>query len=202
MAIGGFYRAEIHYEAPSGFFFGMTVHNYRQEGAIVQATPALDLAQAILSEAIPDVMNPIGASFSTRLIRVVGLTNPTESADLSFPPVVGTQAGETYDLALGLRMIWRTGLRGRSFQGRSTFPPTTETNIIGGGVLNSGFRGNAQILLSSLILLPAAANHGGWQMGVYSTFSNGVERPTPLFTPVTVGELQTNSGILRQRRTQ
>lgn len=200
MAIGDIYRADILFEAPSGIFFGEVVLNYRQETATVASSPSDDLALAILQEALEDVMNPLPGAFVCNEIHVRGVTNPTEGIDSNFPDVAGTQAGETYDVGLGLRMIWRTGLIGRSFQGRSTFPPTTETNIVSTGVLNTGFRGNAQVLLSSLINLPETASHAEWQLGVLSRVSGGVERPTPLFTPVTVGELQPRQGWLRQRR--
>ena len=200
MAIGDFYRAVLEYRRSDGSFLGETVHVYRQETAHVEPTPSLDLANAILDEALTDVMNPLPTVVSVAIIRVRGITEPSEGADLSFVAVAGTQTGEVYDWAMGLRMVWRTGLIGRSFQGRTTFPPTTEANVVSGGTLNTGFQGNAQILLSSLINLPSSASHGEWQMVIMSTRTGGAERPSPIFTTVTAGELQTRQGILRQRR--
>lgn len=200
MAIGDIYRAEIHYKFTSGLFFGETVHYYRQETDPVFGTAAEDLAVALAAEAVPSIMNPCSASFMSNNLLVRGVTDPTTGFEASYVAQPGGQTGEAYDLAMGLRMIWRTGLLGRSFQGRNTFPPTSEAQVTSGGTLLEAFRVNAQALFDDIIDVPADAIHGGWRLVVQSRFSDGIERPAPIYTPVVSGTLNARHGILRQRR--
>lgn len=200
MGIGDIYRLEVEYKILDTTFLGMTVHHYRQEGAIVEASSPLDLATAFLDDGIDNILANVGSGFTCSLLRVRGVTVPTEGTDLSFTAHTSPNSGEVYDLAAALHMEWRTGLVGRSYRGRSFFPPALEASVTSGGGLSAGYRGGAQVLFSNIINLPASAGHGEWQMGILSRFSDKVERVTPLFTPVTTGELQTYHGLLRQRR--
>lgn len=200
MAVGDIVRAEVHYRFLSGVFFGETVHYYQQMSDTVFSNPAEDLAVAIAAEALPSVMNPVSASYMTNSLTTRGVTVPTIGFEASYAAIPGTQAGESYDLGLGLRMAWHTGLLGRSFRGRSTFPPTAEAQVSSGGTLIEAFRVNAQALLDDLIDLPADAIHGGWRMVIQSRFTGGAERPSPIYTPVISGTLNTRLGWLSQRR--
>lgn len=201
MAVGDVVRLEVLFERTDATFYGMVVLNYRQETPIIQSDPALDLVNAFITEAQDSIVNPMHLGIRVRGYRARGVTDPTIGRDQVLAvPVPGEQGGEAYDWAMGLKMIWRTGLIGRSFQGRSTFPTTSETVVTSGGLLDVTFRGGAQVAYSACINLPAAATHAEWQLGVLSRFSDGVERPSPLFTAITTGELSPRLGILRQRR--
>lgn len=202
MATGDIYRVNLRWDTAGGTFFGESVLHYTQEGGIVQPTPSQDLGMAVAGIIAPALIAVASPVFEISSCQVRGVTSPTEGADTSWVPIPGGLApGETNDSALCPLLHWKTGLIGRSFRGRTFLCPATEAVTSSGGALSPTYRTNVGAAGTACINIPAGVDHGEWQLVIASFFSGGIERVTPLATPVISVEIPGLYGILKQRRT-
>lgn len=109
-------------------------------------------------------------------------------------PIVGTEVSEEIPASVALVVSHRTDYTGRSRRGRTYLPGLTEGNVGGNGV-DAGAVTAAATYMESVDTLLASED---LDMVVYSLWSQGVERVTPLPTLITSRII--NSRVDTQRR--
>lgn len=138
-------------------------------------------------------------SCSLRLIRITLLTTSTSpgieySSGLPIAGTFNTSASSPNNVTLAVK--WITGLRGRSYRGRTYIPGLAQAftvgNQISAGMLTA-YNTAYQALLSGLL--------AGWTFGVNSQYASKLPRGTAVFTPITGFTIETNVDSMRRRLT-
>lgn len=94
----------------------------------------------------------------------------------------------------------RTTLKGRSFRGRVYWGGMAESSQ-SGGLFTSAWVANRTAVRSTIFgryITNAATT--GYQIGVISTVSNGIPRPSPVFTPLFDIQVQPRVRTIRRRQ--
>lgn len=122
----------------------------------------------------------------------------TTASSPSFPdsrtPAVGDVATDSVPNNVALVVTWLTGLRGRSFRGRTYIPGIAEATFTGSDVGSSNAAAYAGVYDDLLADLAIA----GFDLVVASLFSGGAPRAAAVITPII--ELAVNRIADSQRR--
>ena len=194
MALSDIYRATLVWQDTLGQFIGENVWHYQQGTGQVAATAPEDLLIALSEDSLQLLEPVIGTGIVSGVCTVVGITNPTESFESALPTqVVGAAAGQVMPLQLAMIVHWRTGLRGRSYRGRTFLVPGGETQSVGAGGIDSTTITAVEDWATAHMVILSDAAHGRWDLVVHS-------ETVPADTPVTSFSVNSTYATLRKRR--
>lgn len=91
----------------------------------------------------------------------------------------GTTAAVPNNVAVVIK--WVTGLRGRSYRGRTYHLGIPQASVTGSSLV-TGYRNSLGTAWSNFVIIPTTPQ---WNLVVCSRYSNGLIRPTGVSTPVT-----------------
>jgi len=172
------------------------VHYY-----IVDETPNVDTARALALSYIDwfDTTAKESVSNTASLVLVKATIMETETSpgvEVSTGlPIVGTRAANPLPNNVTLAVKWTTGLRGRSYRGRTYIIGLTEGDVDGNTVPAASITAYMAIYGE---LLALDTDVGPGVMGIASRVSNGTPRTVGVITPVT--DLEINPVVDSQRR--
>lgn len=122
------------------------------------------------------------AQVSATMIRVTDMTTQT-SAGIEYTsgfPIVGTRGGSVSPANVTVAIKWLTGLRGRSYRGRTYVVGVAKDDVTGDTVTNT-YLGSLNDVFQGFLDLDIA----DWEFVVASYFNDGAWRTTGVITPVT-----------------
>lgn len=110
-------------------------------------------------------------TWTTTTIR--WLDDPTDAAapfSPTAPPIVGGVAGDSLKSGTALFILFRSGLRGRSYRGGKHFGPMSEADCTAGGddILNAAAITRANTLRTAMITTLVDALGNNWIPSIYS----------------------------------
>lgn len=132
MAVGDFYRVSVLYNHPNADGQVVNVFDYEQTVIDTPKTEpqfCLELAAEVIGVTVANFMPNITASWELAGAECFNITQPTFQGTVS-SGVNGGVTGESVALRSAVVCSKKTGLRGRSFQGRSFLvaPPEVDQN--------------------------------------------------------------------------
>jgi len=177
MSVGDIYRVALLQRVSTSAV--VNVFHYRTTvsvGLVEEEVQAVGEAVAEDCLTAWEAANHSGVVWDTVSVR--GVTNPTLGADITVNGQ-GNQAGTLLPFQTSTECLWRTGLFGRSFRGKSFWAPSTEENQQN-GVIAQAQLDLYDALADSLKSVDFLSFSGlfRFELGVYS-------RTLTLFTPVT-----------------
>jgi hypothetical protein len=187
-----------------------SVLEYQSEGQIL-ANVLWFAFETAITELILDGLNTALHTFwtshlkpqiggSVALQRVISTDQTTSSSPsrelIVSPPEFGTLVGSAMPLNVAICVTLRTGLRGRSFRGRTYLPGRVTSDENTPSSINLTTISNI-VSAVSWLLTPANVNGGVWI--VASHFTNKLPRPTAIKTPVSAISIDTPFDSMRRR---
>lgn len=172
-------------------------------------------AQAVAGDAQLD----LGAAFQTAMIKsssgglLYGMNSSygstrLEVADIvpgvlatyerSYANVPGSDASDSLPPQCAVVFSLGTALKGRSYRGRFYLPGVCEGSTLAGALTAAATTNYLTISAQLLAVFGPSGSNANWRLAVISRYLNGVERVTPVGTPVTSVTL--NTTIYTQRR--
>lgn len=140
MAVNSIYRLSIESFGGTGNSDVVNVFHYKALDATIFDTQVEDLIQAWQAEVQSLYLALMCSNFALARLVVRGVTNPTEGADFSYSPVeAGTREATNLPNQNAALVLWKTGLIGRRFNGKSYLPPAGEGDN-NQGVLVAGYQ--------------------------------------------------------------
>lgn len=197
MAAISIYRSTIH-----GDQDGQTIDVIMGwlDGTTTSVTRAQNLADAIRTEWVGNLLPLLVDDYAVTSVEVVGVDDPTIIATNTSGATGASTGGPLPEFVVG-NVKLSTGVRGRSFQGRFGIPglPAAVLDSANGNLFSSSALGSYQTAVEDFVnaLLGAGINR---EMAVISTISGGTPRPSPIATAVTTVELQPAFGSRVSRK--
>ena len=150
MATNSIYQLRVLFvddDASDGFQIGL---HYNATQNTILDTQAEDLIQAFRDDCEETLVDCIPTNTVLRAYSVVGITNPTEFADEATGDIGGDLAGTVLPYQISPLINWKTGLRGRSYRGRTFLPAATE-EVQAAGVWSGGYLTVLQAFIDSAL---------------------------------------------------
>lgn len=178
MAIGDIYRVAIRAEIGTDDVVNVVHFRTTVSVGAVQNEP-LALAQGLEDDVLPGLAANQSGSLQYREITVRGVTQPTIGADHPLTGIGGAGTGELLPYFNAMLVLLRTGLFGRSYQGRF-FVGGLEEGAQSNSTFNAGILANVQSAIDAMRTVTDVQPGGltySFELGVYS-------RLLSTFTPV------------------
>ncbi len=174
----------------TGTLFGQVTNNVFAVGTPINdpgsSAQALDVATDVLAAYQATFLTRQATEYNLTGCDVTNMANKEQGAEVE----TSLNGGGGLTAASGVvavRLNIRTGLRGRSFRGRTGIAGPTEADVAGNNLVAAA-RTSWQTLATTFFNNLAAASGTGYAtlvVGVISTVTGGAPRVTPLFTPAT-----------------
>lgn len=169
MSSGDIYSVEVVYTVGGVARPSANVLHYKQNSVNLSGLDAENLAQAVEDNVLTPIMGCISAATTCNLIRVRGVTDPTQGADHAVSPGVdGTFSGQTYALQCASLISWKTGLVGRHYAGRTFIPGATEDAYDGAGAIGTTLRANLVAAAEAMLAISASAFVSSYSLVIHS----------------------------------
>lgn len=194
MAVGDIYRAAV--RAQIGTDDVVNVLHYRTTVSVgAVGNEPVALAEGLEIDFVTALAAQQNQQLQYQEITVRGVTQPTIGTDHSLTGIVGGGTGELLPFQDAMLVLLRTGLFGRSYQGRS-FVGGLEEAAQSNSTFNVGIRTNIESVfndsLSLTVILPGGLTYS-FELGVYS-------RLLGVFTPVTSILAQPTVAVMKSRK--
>lgn len=200
MSYGDIFRLAVIGEGGSGQEL-VNVFHYQQDSLLTVGEAGVDLARGWESAVMPDFLNTFSPGGAIHMLQIRGVTDPTYGYDydISGHPVGTGPGGDDLPPQVSAVITWKTGLIGRSFNGRTFCWPAGEAGQNRGNI-SSAYATYLSDFADAAMAFGPGVLYGSWKMGVLSQYHAGEKRETPVFTPITQAVVRTVLCGQRRRR--
>jgi hypothetical protein len=170
-----------------GTYLGQVVNNIigvRGPGDVPGGAQAQAIADRVLNAWAGRVVPELSQQYVCTGVDVVSITNPSVGAE-AFGNFVGTNISDPITGAICVAVDVLTGLRGRSFRGRTGLTGLVEGSVSGNLLAEASrlqYQSKVRLFRDDLAV-GTAATPDAFEWGVVSRFAGNVKRVPPIFTP-------------------
>ena len=139
MAIGDLFRSSAIYNHPNADGDVVNIFDYVQDeevSVLSQSAICQEIANAVGALLETEIMASLEEEWVLNRVECFGISDPTASATY-VSNTAGTQTGETLPIRSAPVMTKITGLRGRTYRGRTFWPAPGEASQDGGVLLQA-----------------------------------------------------------------
>lgn len=173
----------------NGTYLGQNVANILGVGGpgdVPAGVQGLDVATKVRGIWVREVIPSLSSSYTVTTVEAVSITNP-EIGESVTGASAGGQSVAVMTGAICAAVDIRTGLRGRSFRGRTGLTGLVEADV-DGNALTEVRRGDLDARMNTFrnqMGAVTAESAEVYTIGVVSRISQGVKRLVPIYTPST-----------------
>lgn len=200
MALNDVYRVSAVFDAAGADGDLVFTNHYRvaiDNQGFSGAQEADELAQKYSNVLTSEYMQEITTAFILNEVNVIGVTDPTVIHSRSVV-VSGSASGDSCPLRTAPVASLKSGLRGRSFNGRMFLMPPPES-VQAGGVMIASYVADLELVVFNLRILEASLGSNEYAMVIYSR-KLSEEQQTVVTTDVATSLVRTTLGSQRGRQ--
>lgn len=193
MAFGDIYRASVLFSAPGADNPMVITFHYQNNLSPVVLTPAQEcgeIASLLQLELVANYLPFVTQDVEMISVNVIGISEPTAFFDLATTDP-GTVVDEVSSWRTSPIAAWKSGLRGRSYNGRSHLISPPESQITN-GTMDAAYLVNLDAAMNAIATLELPGTNQ-YIIGTYS-------RVLAVFSPSINVVIRSKPGSLRSRQ--
>ena len=172
MAVNDIFSVVFSHTVPNAKANPSVTHHFRQTGQVTPLVGNLlsaDVIQAWVDTVITAYSNLIATNITLDTIDVVQVNNPVFGAinNIALAGVLALGGADLCSVRSSPVVSLRTGLRGRSFRGRSFFMTIPEVHNVG-GVISAAFNVNMLAYMNGVLVITSIPSGNTYSLTVFS----------------------------------